>query len=172
MMICLAVDKRAEKLRRRAIKGKKSWRKVGMALLVLAAFVGVVGIADWYNAAHQTRQPYIGPKPTSYQEGVLVNQSTTFPFDNEWNFLLREGRNVTIMLTFMSGPGANAAFGTNNPSNGGLQTPYLFSAQLKPANPTSHWNGVLTADGSYRIEVGNIGDENNPVALQVFVEAA
>ena len=165
------LDKRAKKLERQAVRRKNSWKKLGLAILIVAAFISVVATAQWYNASHQPRQPYVGPKPTSYQQGVLVNESTTFPFDNEWNFLLRAGRNVTIILSYSSGEGANAAFSLNDPSNGGLKTPYLFSAQLKPANPTSTWSGLLQADGSYRIELGNIGDEDNPVTLHVFVEA-
>lgn len=165
------LDKKAKKLERQAVRRKNSWKKLGLAILILVAFISVVATAEWYNASHQPPPRYIGPKPTSYQEGVLVNQSTTFPFDNEWNFLLRAGRNVTIILEYRTGAGANAAFSMNDPSNGGLTTPYLFSAQLKPANPTTTWSGVLQTDGSYRIELGNIGNENNAVTLQVLVEA-
>ena len=161
---------RDEKLRGQAVRKRGRWKKVGLVLLVLAAFIGVVAVGNWYNASHQ-RQPYIGPKPTDYQEGILVNQTTTIMFDNEWNFLLRAGKNVTIILAFKDGVGANVAFGMNGPPYGDLVTPVPFSARLTPTDPTSTWSGVVKTDGSYRIELSNASDEYHPATLQVFVEA-
>ncbi len=143
--------------------------KIALALLAVTLFAGIVVAADWYNAIHQT-QPYVGPRPNSYQEGVLVNQSTTFVFDNEWNFLLQAGKNVTIVLTFQSGVGANAAFSMNG-DQGSLVTPYLFSSQLNSTNPRQEWSGILQTSGSYRIELGNVGRETQPATLQVFIQA-
>jgi hypothetical protein len=164
------LSKREEKLKRRIAGKKNRRRKIGLVLLFTAAFAGFIVAADWYSSTHQRPNPYIGPKPSDYQEGVLVNQTTTIYFDNEWNFLLKVGKNVTIMLTFKGGEGVYAAFSVNNPS-GGLVTPYLFSAQLKPTAPTRGWSGVLQTSGSYRIELGSMGDGTTPQTLQVFVEA-
>ncbi len=169
-MICRSLGKRDEKLRRQAARKRNHWKKIGLALLVLAAFIGIVAAGNWYNSNHQ-RQPYVGPRPTNYQEGVLVNQTTTFIFDNEWNFLLRAGKNVTITVAFKDGVGADVAFSMNGPPYGDLVTPYPFSARLTSSNPTSTWSGVVQTEGSYRIELANISDENHPVTLQVFVEA-
>jgi hypothetical protein len=164
-------NKREEKLSRQVARRRNRRRKIGLALIVIAAFAGIIATADWYSSTHQRPQPYVGPKPSNYQQGVLVNQSTTFYFDNEWNFLLKAGKNVTIMLTFKGGPGANVAFSMNDQKSGNLVTPYLFSAQLKPTVPTREWSGILQTDGSYRIELGSMGDGSTPVNLQVFVEA-
>ncbi len=123
-------SKRDEKLRRQAVRKRGRWKKVGLVLLVLAAFIGVVAVGNWYNA-----------------------------------------RNVTIILAFKDGVGANVAFGMNGPPYGDLVTPVPFSARLTPTDPTSTWSGVVQTDGSYRIELSNASDEYHPATLQVFVEA-
>ncbi len=164
-----SINKRDGKLRRQAVRKRNRWRKIGLVLLVLAAFIGVIAVGNWYNANHQ-RQNYIGPRPTNYQEGILVNQTTTFIFDDEWNFLLRPGKNVTIIVELKDGLGADVAFSMNG-QNGNLVTPFLFSAHLTPTDSSRRWSGVLQTDGSYRIELANTSDENHPVMLLVFVEA-
>src|SRR5438046_9976642 len=85
-MICRSLGKRDEKLRRQAARKRNHWKKIGLALLILAAFIGSVADGNWYNSNHQ-RQPYVGPRPTNSQEGVLVNQRTSFIFHNECNFV-------------------------------------------------------------------------------------
>jgi len=74
-------------------------------------------------------------------------------------------------VAFKDGVGADVAFSMNGPPYGDLVTPYPFSARLTSSNPTSTWSGVVQTEGSYRIELANISDENHPVTLQVFVEA-
>jgi hypothetical protein len=175
LMISLSLDKREKKLQRQASRRRNRWKKIGITLLVLATFAGVVTAAEWYNATHQTRQPYTGPKPSDYQcvntsPCVLVNQTTTFPYDNEWNFLLSAGKTVTIRVALAGGLGADVAFSMNG-DQGNLVTPYLFAVRLNPTNPTGTWSGSLQTAGSYRIELGNAGDETNPATVQVFVEA-
>src|SRR5437867_10818718 len=101
-MICRSLSKRDEKLRRLALRKRNHWKRIGLALLVLAAFIGIVAAGNWYNSNHQ-RQPYVGPRPTNYQEGVLVNQTTTSVFDNEWNLLHKARKHVTIMHVFQDG---------------------------------------------------------------------
>src|SRR6267143_4374408 len=165
------LSKREEKLRSQAARKKNRRRKIGLLLLLIVALAAFIATVDWYSSTHQKPAPYVGPRPTNYQQGLLVNQSTTFYFDNEWNFLLSAGRNVTIMLTYKGGVGINAAFSMNDPKTGNLVNPYLFSAQVKPAAPTRQWSGVIQASGSYRIELGSMGDGTTPVTLQVFVEA-
>src|SRR5207249_9432290 len=101
-MICRSLGKRDEKLRRHALRKRNHWKKIGLALLILAAFIGIVAAGNWYNSNHQ-RQPYVGPRTTNYQEGVLVNQTTTSISDNEWNFLLRARKKLTIRPAFTEG---------------------------------------------------------------------
>src|SRR5437867_3666813 len=82
----------------------------------------------------------------------------------------RTGKNVTIILAFKDGVGADVAFSMNGPPYGDLVTPYPFSTRLNATNPTSTWSGVVQPMGSYRIELANISDADHPVRLHVFVQ--
>lgn len=137
------------------------------ALIILVALIAAISL----NIGTQ-RQQLVLPSPKTYSHGLLVNNvSQSFAFEWEWNFNFTQGTVVNMTLILKGGTGVNAVLGPTD-SKLNLVPPYLYTVTLKSSGPVKGaWNGTIESPGGYRLELGNLADENNPATVQVYVHA-
>ncbi len=76
-----------------------------------------------------------------------------------------------MTLILKGGTGINAVLGPTD-SKLDLVQPYLHAITLKSSGPVKGaWSGTILSPGGYRLELGNLADENNPATVQVYIHA-
>jgi hypothetical protein len=98
------------------------------------------------------------------------NVNQTFPFDYEWPFRLAQGVNYTVRIILTGGIGVNAVWARIDQGSN-LLRPWLNSATLNSTNPMVTWTGKILISSGYKLELGNLADENNMASVEVYIAA-